>query len=80
METVVQTPPADAELRLLTDWGEEGGAERRRKAGIAAVLLHIAGVTILFSLPASFLAPPERTGEAFHIVMPLVLPGCARRA
>jgi TonB family protein len=78
METVVQSPPDEAELRLLTDWGEEGGAQRRRRAGLAAVLVHIAGIGVLFSLPENFLAPPPNTAESFHIVTPLVQPRLER--
>ena len=73
METVVQ-PPADAELHLLTDWGDPGAAARRSQAAVATVLLHVLVVTGLIFLPADFLEshpPPE---EAPKIVTPLIEP------
>lgn len=71
METVVQTPPAEPELHLLTDWGETGGAARRRKAAVGTVLVHIALIGLLMAVPASVMMPPD---NPFHEVEPLVMP------
>jgi len=72
METVVQSPPGEAELHLLTDWGEIGAAERRRKAAVGTVLFHIAVVIALVEVPASVLAPREPPHEPESLVMPLL--------
>jgi TonB family protein len=71
METVVQTPPAEAELHLLTDWGETGAAERRRKAAVGTILVHIALIGLLMAVPASVMMPPD---SPFHEIAPLVMP------
>jgi TonB family protein len=71
METVVQTPPAEAELHLLTDWGEIGAAGRRRKAAIGTVLVHIVFIFLLMVLPASVIVSPDLP---VHEVTPLVMP------
>jgi TonB family protein len=73
METVVQSPPVEAELHLLTDWGETGAAERRRKAAIATLLLHVGLIGVLITLPSSVLTPPEaKPHQPEPLVMPLV--------
>jgi len=72
METVVQSPPVEAELHLLTDWGEIGAAQRRRQAAVATVLFHVAVVVTLAELPASVLAPREPAHEPEPLVMPLM--------
>lgn len=71
METVVQSPPVEAELHLLTDWGEAGAAQRHRKAAVGTILLHIAVIGILVSLPESILVSPK---EQAHPVEPLIMP------
>jgi TonB family protein len=73
METVVQ-PPADAELHLLTDWGDPGGSSRRRKAAIATVLLHVGVITLIAVLPADFLESRNHPQEPAPIVTPLIEP------
>lgn len=72
METVVTPPGSDADLRLLTDWGDEG-PRSRGKAGVASVVLHIVGIASLLMLPASYFEPPART-ETARVVTPLVAP------
>jgi TonB family protein len=72
METVVQSPPVEAELHLLTDWGETGAAERRRKALVATILFHVAVVIALTELPESALVRPRPVAEPEHLVMPLM--------
>jgi TonB family protein len=71
METVVQ-PPADAELHLLTEWGDPAARSRRRKAALLSVLGHAAAITALVWLPAGLLEPPPRTTEVR--VTPLIEP------
>jgi len=72
METVVQSPPVEAELHLLTDWGEVGAAERRRKAVAATILFHMAVIGALVTLPESALVSPRPVREPDHLVMPLI--------
>jgi TonB family protein len=57
METVVRGP-ADAELHLLTDWGDPAARSRTRKAAVSTVLLHIAVVVGLALVPRSVIVPP----------------------
>jgi TonB family protein len=71
METVVQ-PPSDAELHILTEWGDAADRPRKRRAAIFSVLVHVAVVVTLFSLPKGFFVPPPRT-TAVQIT-PLVEP------
>jgi hypothetical protein len=76
METLA-TPPADAELHLLTEWGDRNSRVRWRKASVASVLVHIAGIVVLMSLPAGFLdGPPVRRAAppVHHIITPLIEP------
>ena len=72
METVVQ-PPADAELNLLTDWGDAGAGSRTRKAAALSILAHITAIAALAVLPASLLSPPPQRA-AFQQVTPLIEP------
>jgi TonB family protein len=61
METVAPTP-VEPELNLLTQWYDPADSDRRRRAAIATVLVHIAAISILFLLPESFFEekhPPE---------------------
>jgi TonB family protein len=67
METVVQSP-ADAELHLLTDWGDADASARRKKAVVGTVLVHIVVIAGLISVPAS-LVEPEKPHEATHITI-----------
>jgi TonB family protein len=76
METAV-TSPADAELHLLTEWGDRNSRVRWREASIASVLVHIAGILVLMSLPPGFLDGPAARRAAppiHHIVTPLIDP------
>jgi TonB family protein len=70
METVVQTP-TEAELHLLTDWGEVGAAQRRRRAVAGTLLFHVALIGVLMAVPASVFVPRE---EPRHEVPPLIMP------
>ena len=72
MDTVAQ-PPADADLRILTDWSEPGASPRKRIALAGTVLFHVVLVGGLTLAPPGFLTPPPRVAEIFHIT-PLVEP------
>jgi TonB family protein len=72
METVVP-PPADAELHLLTEWGDPGQRGRTRTAAVLSVLAHGVVIGILVLLPSGFLSPPP-TQEVHRIITPLVEP------
>jgi len=71
METVVQTPPVEAELHLLTDWGENGAAERRRRAVAGTIFVHVALIGILMAVPTSVFVPQETPP---HEIPPLIMP------
>lgn len=79
METVGTTPPADAELHLLTEWTEAGAVERRRKAAVATVALHILVISGLAVMPSSMLETPEPR-VAPRIITPLVQPSLTQKA
>jgi TonB family protein len=66
METVVQTP-VEPELNLLTQWRNPADEDRRRKAAIATVVVHVAAVTILFLLPESFFEEKRLPDVVRHI-------------
>jgi len=73
METV--GPPLDAdELHLLTEWGDPASRGRSGVAGIASVLVHIAGLILIVLLPSDFLSPPPEPARVPTIVTPLVEP------
>src|SRR5947207_768097 len=77
METVVTAAPADAELHLLTEWGDPISRVRSRQAAVASVLLHLAAIVLLVSLPAGlFEGPPPRrqAQQVRQTVTPLVEP------
>ena len=71
METVVP-PPADAELHILTPWGDAADRPRKRRAAVFSVLVHVAAVVTLFSLPKGFFVPPPRTAQVQ--ITPLIEP------
>jgi len=73
MDTVVQ-PPADAELHLLTDWGDPGAAARRGKAAVATVFLHVLVITAIASIPADFLQSRQQPEEPPPTITPLIEP------
>jgi TonB family protein len=72
METVVQ-PPVDAELNLLTEWGDASARKRTRKAAILSVAAH---VVVILTLPWWPQGEPRRPREATEIrrVTPLIEP------
>jgi len=80
METVVQSLPAEAELHLLTDWGEAGAAERRRKAAALTFLVHAGLIGLLIAVPATVLTPEKPVHEAEPLVMPLMPTPLTQRA
>jgi TonB family protein len=71
METVVP-PPSDAEVHILTQWGDAIDRPRKRRAAVFSVLVHVAAVATLFSLPKSLFVPPPQMAQ-FQIT-PLVEP------
>jgi len=71
METVVQ-PPADAELQLLTQWGDPFERSRQRRAGVASVLAHTALIALLVLLPEEMPKPPAET--VVRHITPLIEP------
>src|ERR1039457_330280 len=73
METVVQ-PPADAELHLLTQWGDPADSPRKRRAAVLSVLAHLVVVVALFSLPKGFFDPLPRPRVAEVQITPLIEP------
>jgi len=66
METVVPTP-VEPELNLLTQWGDPGESDRRRKAAIATVAAHAVAIAILFLLPESFFEEKRQPDVVRHI-------------
>lgn len=73
METVAQ-PPADAELQLLTRWGDPAASARTRKAGVLSVLIHIAAIALILLLPKEIPKAPPQEQEPPHHITPLVEP------
>ena len=71
METVVP-PPADAELHILTQWGDAADRPRKRRAAVFSVLVHVAAVVTLFSLPKGLFEPLPRTAQVQ--ITPLIEP------
>lgn len=63
---------ADAELDLLTHWGDPGEGSRKRTAGVVSVLVHATVVILLAVVPAGLVESP-RVLEAVHIT-PLIEP------
>jgi TonB family protein len=72
METVV-APPADADLQLLTQWGNPDDQKRRGKAAVLSVLAHVAIGGVLLALPDTG-EPPRPEPEHHVIVTPLIEP------
>ena len=71
METVVP-PPADAELQLLTHWGDPFERTRTRQAAALSVLAHAALILILVLVPPELTERPQPEPER-HIT-PIFLP------
>src|SRR6266540_1862487 len=72
METV-GPPPDDNELHLLTEWSDPASRSRSGVAGLTSVLLHIAGIILVVSLPTDLLVPPKELAPRRNIT-PLVEP------
>jgi len=72
METAV-TPPADADLHLLTDWAEPGGRARMGQSAVLSLLTHAAAIAFVLFMPET-LMQPARPRLPEPIVTPLVLP------
>ena len=71
METV-GPPPPDAELHLLTEWGDPSDRPRQRRAGVISVLLHGAVILALLLAPATvFEGPRNAFSEG---ITPLIAP------
>jgi TonB family protein len=73
METV-GPPRDDVELHLLTEWGDPASRGRSGVAGVASVLVHVAGLILIVLLPSGFLSPPPEPEQARPMVTPLVEP------
>jgi TonB family protein len=71
METVVQ-PPSDAELHILTQWGDAADSPRKRRAAVFSILVHVVAVVTLFSLPKGLFVPPPQVAEVR--ITPLIEP------
>ena len=71
METVVQ-PPADADLHILTQWGDAADAPRKRRAAVFSVLAHVVAVVTLFTLPKGLFVPPPQMAQVQ--ITPLIEP------
>jgi TonB family protein len=72
METVV-SPQAEAELQLLTKWGDPFERSRSRQAGVLSVLVHAALIAVLIWLPAEIAETPQEKPLVEHIT-PLIEP------
>jgi TonB family protein len=73
METVVQ-PPADAELHLLTEWGDPNSDSRTRTAAILSVVVHAVVILTLALLPPSVVRRLPETAQVHRIITPLIEP------
>src|SRR5262245_16777136 len=75
METV-GPPPADAELNLLTQWGDPASGTRTRKAAVLSVAFHAMVLIALTLVPPDYWYTPPRREEPVIVrrVTPLVEP------
>jgi len=73
METV-GPPLDDVGPHLLTEWGDPASRGRSGVAGVASVLVHIVGLTLIVLLPSGFLSSPPEPVKAAPIITPLVEP------
>jgi TonB family protein len=73
METV-GPPLDDVELHLLTEWGDPASRGRSGVAGVASVLVHVAGIILILLLPSDFLSSPPEPVKARQVITPLIEP------
>src|ERR1035437_6681449 len=71
METLGPSPP-DAEIHLLTEWGDPSDRPRGRRAAALSILFHVVVIGTVALAPAAFWEPP-RLADA-PMVTPLVMP------
>src|SRR5690349_5824662 len=67
-------PLEDVELHLLTEWGDPTSRGRSGVAGVASVLVHVAGIILILLLPSDFLSSPPEPVKARHVITPLIEP------
>jgi TonB family protein len=72
METVVP-PPADAELHLLTEWGDPNSGSRTRTATVLSVVVHAVVIVTLALLPPGVVNRPP-AAQAHRVITPLIEP------
>jgi TonB family protein len=72
METAV-TPPADADLHLLTDWAEPGRNARIGRSAVLSVLTHVAAIVFVLFMPETLMQPPRPKVQE-PLITPLILP------
>ena len=75
METVVQ-PPADAELHLLTEWGDSGGRARIGRSAVLSLAVHAAAIAFVLLMPETFMQPLRRIVQE-PLITPLIEPTLA---
>jgi TonB family protein len=75
METAV-TPPAEADLHLLTDWAEPGRNARIGRSAVLSLLTHAAAILFVLWMPETIMQP-ARPKSPEPVVTPLVLPPLA---
>ena len=73
METV-GPPLDDVEPHLLTEWGDPASRGRSGVAGVASILVHAVGLTLILLLPSDFLSSPPEPVKVAPLVTPLVEP------
>ena len=73
METVVNPPPVEADLQLLTDWSEPGEYARRGRSAVLSLLAHAAAIVFLLFVPETFMQPAQPKGRD-SVYTPLVMP------
>lgn len=72
METAV-TPPAEADLHLLTDWSEPGRRRRIGRSAVLSLVLHVLAIVFVLAMPETFMQP-ARPREQATLVTQLTLP------
>jgi len=73
METV-GPPLDDVEPHLLTEWGDPASRGRTGVAGVASILVHAVGLTLILLLPSDFLSSPPEPVKVAPLITPLVEP------